>query len=516
MTHPLDDVDRVVRDAFLAETDRAFPRADLLDRIYAADGAGPVRRRHTAAIAAAAVAVVLVAAGGLMAQRDDESVTAGPPPGQVLTTLPVPAIGQAAPGQLADGTAVWVVRHDDGAVSVLDAVSAHRPLGFGALVGWCPSSRGFEDPAHGSQYDEHGHNRGGPAPAALTAFATGPVEHGTVSVTRPDSSSPVRIPGERPTGPGCFYGDAELELHSLALEPRTTLREALDDPTGDFVVIADAPIIIVDGQPAIVCDGPISQSAPPRCDGVEAPGHQLENGKRWAVLEGAFVARIVDTAVHDIAFVAEWRLDEGPPVGSPEDRGGVGGAVVPDVVGRSLSSAVEQAADAGLSLTAHEGDAAFNDAVVLAIEPEAGTQVEPGAAVGARTALPDPPLEMECPSSRHPRGRANADALPPVDGLERSAAEAEVLALRQQLPDSSDTEVFLGIWDRWAYSGSGSTVTEEPRRGFQVIVVTQDASRCPGAPQFRGVPVTYVVGPIQDWAGDPVMAKHEATGERSG
>ncbi len=319
MTDPLDEVDRVVRDAFLGETDGELPRADLLERIYAADGAGPVRRRNPAAVAAAAVAVVLVAAGTLMALRDDETVTAGPPPGRVVTTLPVPALGRVAPEQLADGTPVWVVRHDDGTVSVLDAVSTHRPFGFGALVGWCPSSRGFEDPAHGSQYDERGYNRGGPAPTALTAFATGPVENGTVRVTRADSASPGRIRGEGRAGPGCVGGDPELELHSLTREPKTTLREALDDPTGAFVVITGAPIIIVDGQPATVCDGPIRLSAPPRCDGVEAPGLQLDNGRRWGILEGTFVARIVDRAVHDIAFVAEWRHDEGPPVVVPED-----------------------------------------------------------------------------------------------------------------------------------------------------------------------------------------------------
>lgn len=192
----------------------------------------------------------------------------------------------------------------------------------------------------------------------------------------------------------------------------------------------------------------------------------------------------------------------GPASPSTSERApAAGDTVVPDVVGWTVLSAVAAMRDAGLVLSISDGDAEMNDAVILAVEPGIGTAVKREAVVGARTALPDPPVEVECPDARHPRGEAGADALPRVDGLDRRAAAIEVDGLRQQVPETSATEIYLGIWDRWAYSEAGTAIVVAPAKGFQVIVVGEDASRCPSAPQFRGVPVTYVTGPVEAWAG---------------
>lgn len=182
----------------------------------------------------------------------------------------------------------------------------------------------------------------------------------------------------------------------------------------------------------------------------------------------------------------------------------VGSVTVPDVVGQTLSAAAATANDVGLSLRASEGDPVYANAVVLAIEPGAGTRLERGDVIGARTALPDPPVDVECPDSRHPRGRSGADSLPHADALGRADAESQVIELRDQIPATSDTEIYLGVWDRWATSTAGGAVgTVE---GYQVIVITPDPSRCPSAPEFRnGVPVTHVIGPITGWAGSAAV-----------
>lgn len=203
------------------------------------------------------------------------------------------------------------------------------------------------------------------------------------------------------------------------------------------------------------------------------------------------------------------RLDTPPVSGTPP---AAGDAAVPDVVGLTLSAATEAVGGAGLVLSVEDGDAAFADAVVVAIEPGAGSELEAGAVVGARTALPDPPVDVECPDSRHPRGRAGADALPRAEALDRQAADAELISLRQQIPDSSETQVFLGIWDRWAVSPNGGAVGRA--EGFQLIVVGQDPNRCPSAPQFRTVPITYVVGDVGSWAGDSMTDDPERDQER--
>lgn len=328
MTQPFDEVDRVVREAFVAETQDAFAGDDLLWSIHEAETAGSRRRFPTWAAAAAVLIVVALGALALLDRGGDRFVTAGPSTGFVPSTLPIPAVGEAVPGQLADGTPVWIVHHEDATISVLDAVSAHRPFGFGQLVGWCASSRGFEDPQHGSQFDEYGRYRAGPAPSGLSAYPTGPAVDSKVRVTGPGYPQPsARTAGGEngapAEGPGCFEGVPDpgdpagyqrgtLDLHVLAAEPGVPIDEAMSRPNGTIVVIRDAPVLMVAGRPTIVCQDALQESSPPRCDGPEAPDHDLRDRLEWALAEGTFVARVVDGALEDIAFVAGWTMQEGP------------------------------------------------------------------------------------------------------------------------------------------------------------------------------------------------------------
>lgn len=103
-------------------------------------------------------------------------------------------------GRLRDGTRVYVVRHDDGTVTVVDAVSTHRTGTVGKQVGWCPGF-GFEDPAHGSRWDERGVYVFGPAPSDLPYYRVRP--HGGGFVVGERVERPARGYGRPGEGRPC-------------------------------------------------------------------------------------------------------------------------------------------------------------------------------------------------------------------------------------------------------------------------------------------------------------------------
>ena len=87
------------------------------------------------------------------------------------TRLARPITGEVRPDYLADGTPVWVVGHDDGTASVLSGFDTHTPFNIGKILWWCRGADAFENPEHGSKYDEFGLRIGGPAPTGLPAYA---------------------------------------------------------------------------------------------------------------------------------------------------------------------------------------------------------------------------------------------------------------------------------------------------------------------------------------------------------
>jgi hypothetical protein len=80
------------------------------------------------------------------------------------TELRLPPSGSVS-AQFLDGSPVFVVHHEAGDVSVLDAHSPH--LG-NKLLAWCQDGRAFIDVQHGSAFDEHGRYTSGPAPGGMT------------------------------------------------------------------------------------------------------------------------------------------------------------------------------------------------------------------------------------------------------------------------------------------------------------------------------------------------------------
>lgn len=301
------------------------PPGDPADVLHAArhraEASRGQRTRSPKVLAAAAAVLAVVALGaGALALTGDGSDTvtvAGPGTADVEGQVTVPQSGASAQ-QLADGTPVWVVRHDDGTVSVLDAVSTHTPLGAGTLVGWCESSRGFVDPMYGSGYDEHGRKQAGPAPRGLDSYPVASVDGDTATVTGPPVEQPRAAEGgpdpSEPAGPDCLdlttgpvpgYLPGSFDLHPYETQTPMTPDDAVRQPDGTYVLV-DAPVVIVKGEQPVACTSDVDGS-PPACEGVPAPELFVVN-ETAAVLRGTFLARPVEGMLTDIAYVGERNL----------------------------------------------------------------------------------------------------------------------------------------------------------------------------------------------------------------
>lgn len=186
------------------------------------------------------VALILVAGAWLVA-----TTLLAPPAPSPTSTVPLPAIGQVEGVRLRDGRPVFVVHHQDGEISVLDGFATHVPYGVFKLLRWCPSSRIFEDPAHGADYDEWGRRSGGPAPTGMIAFsyqresgARLVVGAEVGHVTGGDSLNP--LPADFSD---CAY------LHDFSASQRLTPAEALAQPDGSWQVVTG----VVDPQFQRLC-----------------------------------------------------------------------------------------------------------------------------------------------------------------------------------------------------------------------------------------------------------------------
>jgi hypothetical protein len=184
------------------------------------------------------------------------------PPGKersvALAQWQAPAPGEAAAGFLEDGTPVLAVAHPDGRVTAVEAISPHQAWGIKSLLGWCPSSRTFDDPFHGSKFDEYGHYLLGPAPTGLVRLGvqTVPGSPPRIELGPPREPLPRSAGGSAPRG--SFCAGPTLEETGLLLpdvaESRLTPRGlvALAPPQGSRWSIL-AVLIAGTDVPARLC-----------------------------------------------------------------------------------------------------------------------------------------------------------------------------------------------------------------------------------------------------------------------
>jgi hypothetical protein len=112
-------------------------------------------------LARAIVTVILVSScGSELVLRGSTDVRASAIDGQG-TSVPLPRVRETASASVGDGWPVWLVRHDDGSVTVISAVAMPRArsattlfAGQSALVRWLPATRRFV--ADDIVYDDYG------------------------------------------------------------------------------------------------------------------------------------------------------------------------------------------------------------------------------------------------------------------------------------------------------------------------------------------------------------------------
>jgi hypothetical protein len=268
-----DQLEENLRETLLEDAEAFHRRRPAGPRTMTAQVKSRIRRREIGWVLTAVVSAGLVVAGTLWVvpslPGSFESRSAAPTlAGSDI--VDVPPRGQAAAVFLEDGNPAFVVTHEDGSVSVVDAFSSHAPWGIEYLVWWCPSGGWFEDPFHGSKYDEHGTYRDGPGPSSLGVFRTDVVEPGRLRVRsgtayvapRPGQidSSPPPLGGKNPgvltpspfepvnpRGPYCTTAD-EAVFHRISSDDVTSLDAIMDAPDGwtalegTLVLEADQPV----------------------------------------------------------------------------------------------------------------------------------------------------------------------------------------------------------------------------------------------------------------------------------
>jgi hypothetical protein len=156
----------------LTKLRRGVPPDGLWERATQGPRMDPLAEPRRSRLAAAVVAVAVFALAAMFVLRAfgpfrNADYTLGGP-----DVLSVPARGETAAAFLPDGHPIFVVHHEDGTLTVVDAFSTHRAFGFEEIVVWCPTTRHLVEWAHEAHWDEYGRwHSAGPAPSGLPTYA---------------------------------------------------------------------------------------------------------------------------------------------------------------------------------------------------------------------------------------------------------------------------------------------------------------------------------------------------------
>jgi hypothetical protein len=241
----------------------------------------------------AGIGLVAAVVVGVTALLHDEEPAA-------LETVRRPTPGEVRPDYLSDGTPVWVVGHEDGSVDVLSGFDTHRPSNIGKILWWCPSARAFENPEHGSKYDEFGLKIGGPAPTGLPAYEI-MVSGSQVSVGDLQGAPPPDAPHSGPDEldrDWCTFPEDDVDFHTFDDWP------TWESPT-EAVAAAPEGWILLEGGLAVV-DGQVSLCALTGCDDAVEAANVPESGLGATIgpLFGErFIARVRDGVLTNLTRV---------------------------------------------------------------------------------------------------------------------------------------------------------------------------------------------------------------------
>jgi hypothetical protein len=178
---------------------------DLWSRVLEGPRLAPLAPRGRTRVTAAAVALgVFGLTAFFMWRAFAETTPALQPAGSNVVV--VPSRGDVSAVFLADGRPVFVVHHDDGTVSVVDAFSSHRAWGVEELNVWCPTTREFVEVAHEAHFDEYGTLTPDSGPAGRGGVAT--FAFSVVNSDTAGDPASIRIGQiQEPTTPGRNSGE---------------------------------------------------------------------------------------------------------------------------------------------------------------------------------------------------------------------------------------------------------------------------------------------------------------------
>lgn len=221
--------------------------------------------------------------------------------------LDVPERGEALPAELDDGRPVFVVHHEDGQVSVVDGFSTHEPFGIRKIIGWCERSRWFEDPFHGSAFNEFGVYRDGPAPTGLLTYEVTPLDAGHVRVVGVLPPTTRDTPGGEPAGPFC--SGAAPTAGAPLLHP---VIEPVDSSLAEIVASSDGWVGVRaalhrDSDGALLCQ----PGSGGECVGG-LPVHPIESGEKPRTHEGVWLIEVRAGKIVGLAVTPE--EDYGQPL----------------------------------------------------------------------------------------------------------------------------------------------------------------------------------------------------------
>lgn len=256
-------------------------------------------RRHWLWWAGASIGVLAVAVIGFVAittftLEDDD------PADQALSR---PGAGDARADYLADGEPVWVVAHEDGSVSIVSAFDTHEPFGIGKLNWWCPPAGAFENPHHGSKWDEYGVRLDGPAPRGLTTWVP-IVVGGRVWPGERRDGAPMGTPHDGPNAGErrwCSGPQGPPQAHTFAGWKVWT------SPT-DAAATAPDGWILLEGRLMMEADGSMRLCAASSCDDAVMPeGLERMPDREFFANEGEvthFLTRVRDGRLADLTRLA--------------------------------------------------------------------------------------------------------------------------------------------------------------------------------------------------------------------
>ena len=213
--------------------------------------------------------------------------------------LQAPSPGEAIAGFTESGIPFLVVRHSDGTLTAVEAVSPHLATGdVRKLLGWCVSSRTFDDKFHGARFDEFGRYVSGPSPSGLV-----PLSVEVVTGEPPTFRLGDRLPalprdgsGQMPTGPLCMDLEATpLVAPDIAESGLTPEELAASSPTIGSRWSIEGTLLVSPGGEAWLCASYVDDI----CEAGAPVTGPIVEGEDELVVEGTWFVIVQDGQLVD-------------------------------------------------------------------------------------------------------------------------------------------------------------------------------------------------------------------------